>query len=270
MSRKILANVCGALALVVAVAAQAKELRMVAPIIPPHFDDQGAGRIGDVIKATLARCHYEVQYTMVPFGRHWQEYKDSASFDGLATAEADQAFPGFSTRPFMHLQDGATVMARRGLQGIKSVNELGGRNVVAFPNARQILGIEGEVANFASYGERSNRYDQIRPLFADRVDAILADGLITAHFIGVLTDSARAGSEPEIDPSLQFVFRKDISGGAATPVFSGSDCRQQFRPLLQGASKRGRRCKACASLPRSLPLYRRRPISRLLSASGSD
>lgn len=217
-------------------AAHAREVHIVAPTIPPHFDEQGKGRIGDVVRATLTRCGHEMHFTMVPFGRHWKEYQDSASFDGLATAEADQTFPGFSTLPFMHLQDGATVMAKRGLQAITSVSELKDRHVVAFPNARQILGIEADTGTFASYAERSNRFDQLRPLFADRVDAILADGLITAHFIGVLTAGARAGQEPGIDPSRQFVFRKIFQSGPQRLFFRDqaltSDFDHCFKQLL--------------------------------------
>jgi polar amino acid transport system substrate-binding protein len=228
MTRKLLGNFCGVAALMLAVTANAKEIHMVAPIIPPHFDEQGKGRIGDVIKAALAKCGYQLRFTMVPFGRHWKEYRDSSDLDALATAEADQTFPGFSTLPFMNLQDGATVMATKGLQGIGSVAELQGKHVVAFPDARQILGIDGDVAAFASYAERSNRFDQLRPLFTDRVDAILADGLITAHFIGVLKDNARAGKEPGIDPSRQPVFRKIFQQGPQRLYFRDAAVTKEF------------------------------------------
>jgi ABC-type amino acid transport substrate-binding protein len=223
-------------AMLTSVGASANDIHMVAPNIPPHFNHMGNGRIGDVIRATLARCGHQVRFTMVPFGRHWKEYKDSTAFDGLATAEAGQSFPGFSTRPFMHLQDGATVMAARGLQEVSTVSDLKGRHVVAFPNASEILGIERDVPAFASYAERSNRYDQIRPLFADRVDAILADGLITAHFIGVLADEARAGREPEIDPSRRPVFRRIFQAGPQRLYFRdqtvAADFDRCFRQLL--------------------------------------
>ena len=219
---------CAALTLVLTIAANAKDIHMVAPNIPPHFDEQGKGRIGDVIKATLARCGHDVRFTMVPFGRHWKEYRNTSNIDGLATAEADQTFPGFSTLPFMHLQDGATVMAAKGLQNIKTVAELHGKRVVAFPDARKILGIEGSIATFASYAERSNRFDQLRPLFADRVDAVLADGLITAHFIGVLRANAGAGKEPEIDLSRQPAFRKIFGEGPQRLYFRDASVANGF------------------------------------------
>ncbi len=49
--------------------ARAAELQIIAPNIPPHFDKQGNGRIGDVIAAMKA-CGHTVSFTMVPFGRH--------------------------------------------------------------------------------------------------------------------------------------------------------------------------------------------------------
>ena len=78
--------------------AEPKELHLIAPNIPPHFDDMGRGRIGDVIRAVLERCGQTVRFTMVPFGRHWNDYEKNGGYDGLATAEADQVFPGFTTK----------------------------------------------------------------------------------------------------------------------------------------------------------------------------
>ena len=60
----------------VAWVAGSKELQMIAPEIPPHFDVQGRGRIGDVISAVLTRCGHQVKFTVVPFGRHWHDYKE--------------------------------------------------------------------------------------------------------------------------------------------------------------------------------------------------
>lgn len=192
---------------------QAKDLRMIAPTIPPHFDSEGRGRIGDVVRAVLKRCGHAVRFSMVPFGRHWKDYADDDSFDGLATAEADQTFPGFTTKPFMRLQDGATVVAGRGLETMTSAAQLTGKRIVAFPNADKILGIEKETHVFKSFSMRADRFDQIRPLFAGRADAILADGLITAHFIGILRERHKADKEPDVDPDQAVVFRKIFASG---------------------------------------------------------
>jgi len=195
-----------------AAAGHARELHMIAPEIPPHFDKAGNGRIADVVRAALGRCGHQVRFTIVPFGRHWKDYADSpGSFDGMATAEADQTFPGHSTKPFMHLQDGATVTPA--LAAVSSVPDLKGLRVVAFPAADKILGIEAAVPTFKSFSMRSDRFDQLRPLLAGRADAILADGLITAHFIAVLRGRAAGGNEPSIDTATRVVFRKIFEAG---------------------------------------------------------
>lgn len=219
--------------------AQAKDLRMIAPNIPPHFDTDGNGRIGDVVRAVLARCGHDVRFTVVPFGRHWKDYVDNESFDGLATAEADQKFPGHTTKPFMNLQDGATVVAGRGLEGIMSADQLRGLRVVAFPNADRILGIEAVVPTFASFDMRPDRFDQIRPLFAGRVDAVLADGLITANFIQAIRERHEIGQEPDIDPTLAVVFRKIFAPGPQRLYFRDGIVARDFDRCAQDMTDDG-------------------------------
>lgn len=220
-------------------ATHAKDVRMIAPNIPPHFGADGRGRIGDVVRAVLERCGHGVRFTMVPFGRHWKDYGDNDAFDGLATAEADQRFPGYTTKPFMHLQDGATVVAGRGLDAITSVDRLGGKRVVAFPNADKILGIEKTVPSLKNFSMRADRFDQIRPLFADRADAVLADGLITAHFIGILRDRYAAGMEPDIDPARPVVFRKIFAPGPQRLYFRDPAVARDFDRCAREMSAEG-------------------------------
>jgi polar amino acid transport system substrate-binding protein len=237
--RLALSAVCAYGTLAVASAVSAVEVNFVAPLIPPHFQEDGGGRIGDVIKAVLLECGHSARFTMVPFGRHWKEYEDGPSFTALATAEADQTFAGFSTAPFMRLQDGATVLAGGRYGGITAVPELHGASVVAFPNARTILGIEGEVARFASYVERSNRFDQLRPLFAGRTDAILADGLITAHFVGVMRQHAAEGKEVDIDPAKPLVFRRIFAAGPQRLYFREAPLARDFDRCFRVLLDRG-------------------------------
>lgn len=209
-------------------AASAIEIKMIVPNIPPHFNEQGNGRIGDVIRETLRTCGHEVSFTAVPFGRHWKDYVDNEGYDALGTAEAEQTFPGTSTLPFMNLQDGATVLMKSGLDDAVGINDLFARRIVAFPNADKILGIEAAVPRFSSFNMRANRFDQIRPLFAGRADAILADGLITAHFIGVLRDRAVAGDEPDVDPAQPVAFRKIFQAGPQRLYFRDENIARDF------------------------------------------
>ena len=230
MRTRIILSLLGAMVLasVGVVETEAREIHMVAPDIPPHFDKSGQGRIADVIRAALEKCGHGVRFTIVPFGRHWKDYIDDASFDGLATAEADQKFAGHSTKPFMRLQDGATVRGDGGLEAIVSVDQLKGMRVVAFPAADKILGIEAQVPQFKSFAMRADRFDQLRPLFAERADAVLADGLITAHFITVLRDRARAKLEPNINPSSRVAFRRIFPSGPQRLYFRDAEIASAF------------------------------------------
>ncbi len=217
---------------------QAKDILMIAPLIPPHFDEQGNGRIGDVIQATLAECGHTVRFEMVPFGRHWKDYRDFSKYDGLATAEVDQIFPGFTTRPFHHLQDGAMVLANSDLTKIQNVYELEGKRIVTFPKADKILGITHLVSQFKSFSMRSERFDQVRPLLAGRTDAILADGLITAHFLFLLKERAEAGKEPDIQWS-PVVFRRIFNKGPQRLYFRDKSIARDFDKCHEILEDRG-------------------------------
>jgi len=219
--------------------ASARDLVMIAPDIPPHFQRDGGGRIGEVIRTALNRCGHQVRFRIVPFGRHWKDYVDDASLDGLATAESDQTFPGFSTKPFIHLQDGATVLERSELKGISSPEQLSGRRVVAFPAADKILGIESVVPRFKSFDMREGRFDQLRPLFAGRADAVLADGLITAHYVSQLRERAAQGQEPDIDPSLRVVFRRMFASGPQRLYFRDRALAEDFDRCVEKIKAEG-------------------------------
>jgi len=206
--------------------AQSRSLQMIAPDIPPHFDSEGKGRIADVVRAVLDRCGHNARFAIVPFGRHWKDYPSTPHYDGLATAEADQEFPGYSTKPFMRLQDGATVLSDRNLESIVSAEELAGSNVVAFPAADKILGIEALVPRFKSFTMRADRFDQIRLLLSSRADAVMADGLITANFIRLFRERSAAGQEPALDTGRRVLFRR---------IFQPGPQRLYFRDLVVAA-----------------------------------
>jgi len=68
----------------------------------------------------------------VPFGRHWADYSEM-NYGGLATAEADQVFPGYLTKTFIHLQDGATVLVGSGLESATSIKGFSHKCIISFP-----------------------------------------------------------------------------------------------------------------------------------------
>ena len=206
---------------------QAKEITMVAPLIPPHFDEQGRGRIGDIISTVTKYCGHSVTFRMVPFGRHWADYKEH-NFAALATAEADQEFPGYTTKPFIHLQDGASVIEGSGLENAIGVESFAGKRIISFPGAQKILGIEHLIPTFASFKNQAKRFDQIRPLLAGRADAIFADGLITAYFLRLVRQRGEAGQEPDVDTTIRTKFRRIFAKGPQRLYFRDKALAEDF------------------------------------------
>lgn len=217
----------GMLSLMAAGSCHAMEIRMIAPVIPPHFDEQGGGRIGDIISTVMKHCGHSVSYRMVPFGRHWDDYRNQ-DIDGLATAEADQKFPGYSTKPFVHLQDGATVLVGSGLENATTIDDFAGKRIISFPNAQKILGIEHLIPTFASFKNQAKRFDQIRPLLAGRTDAIFADGLITAHFLELVRERGKVGLEPDVDSTIKTKFRRIFAKGPQRLYFRDKAIADDF------------------------------------------
>lgn len=239
-SRKLARYAATALAIFLSHGAASDSIRMVAPLIPPHFQEDGSGRIADVVSSALSDCGHQVEFVLVPFGRHWEDYRSDESLDGLATAEADQVFPGTTTQPFMHLQDGATVAAHSELSGITSAQQLAGKRVVAFPGADGILGIKDLVPGFESFAMRANRFDQLRPLLAGRADSILADGLITAHFIGVLRQRAEQGEEQGLDVAEKVQFHKIFNPGPQRLYFRRAELAADFDRCFAALKESGK------------------------------
>ena len=214
------------------------EILMIAPLIPPHFDKNGNGRIGDVIKRVMSDCGYKLRFEMVPFGRHWKDYRDFEKYDGLATAEGKQTFKGFSTIPFHHLQDGAIVLKYSDLKNIKSITDLKGKNVIAFPNADRILGIEKHVPSFNRFSMRPDRMDQIRPLLKKRADVILADGLITAHYLSKVKIRILEGDEPDLKWS-PVLYRKIFKKGPQRLFFKKKKVTEDFNKCFRKLKSSG-------------------------------
>jgi polar amino acid transport system substrate-binding protein len=232
MKKFYLGIIVGLLSFMLAGSCYTKEIRMVAPIIPPHFDEVGAGRIGDIISTVMKRCGHSVTYLMVPFGRHWSDYKNH-DIDGLATAESDQVFPGYSTKPFIHLQDGATVIDGNGLENAISINDFTGKRIIGFPNAQEILDIEHLIPTFARFTNQAKRFEQVRPLLAGRADAIFADGLITAHFLELVRKRGLVGLEPDVDSTIKTKFRRIFTMGPQRLYFRDKTLTADFERCHQ-------------------------------------
>ena len=75
---------------------------------------------------------------------------------------------------------------------------------------------------------RSDRFDQIRPLLAGRADVVLADGLITAHYVTQLRNRAAQGIEPDVNPNQVVEFRRVFPPGPQRLYFRDEAVARDF------------------------------------------
>ncbi len=84
----------------------------------------------------------------------------------------------------------------------------------------------------------SDRFDQLRPLLAGRSDVVLADGLITAHFIHQLKERIEAGKEPHIQWS-PVVYRRIFAKGPQRLYFRDKTVSEDFDRCYKILEERG-------------------------------
>ena len=86
-----------------ALPATARPVTILAPELPPMMTADGTGREASILKETLAACGHEVHFKVVPFGRHWNDYRDGVQaggqVDAVTTVPAGMEMPGFRSVP---------------------------------------------------------------------------------------------------------------------------------------------------------------------------
>lgn len=160
-------------------AAQAADLVISAPVLPPHMTDQGDGREADIVRETLERCGHEVTFETRFFGAHWKRYRQSERIDAVTTVPPGMDLPGHATDIYVRYQNGVSVLANSD-HDIAALSDLRGLDIVTFENGLSILGIADKRDMFGSVREVADQEVHSRLLFGERVDAVLSDGLIFA------------------------------------------------------------------------------------------
>ena len=196
----------------------AKEIIISAGNIPPHMTQDGTGREADIISATLKACGHRAKFIVQPFPQRWDKYRNDPAVDAVATVPGNFGLPGAQSVTYINYHDGVSVV---GDTAPKSLYDLSGLNVVAFTGAQSLLpGLQAARATFQSCHETSNQPEQVRRLFAGRIDAVIGDGLIFANSVARL----RAQDQKELPARFHAIF-------APTPyhmVFRDSTMQQDF------------------------------------------
>lgn len=162
--------------------------RVVVGLTPPNITTSGTGKETDFIREELRRAgvDVDVQFYVVPFGRHWSEFVRDQRFDAVATVPDSLEMQGFQSEPYISYENGITYLAETFPDGLgdEPMKTLQGYRVVAFPGASSILPKLDEARNgFSMYVERAYQYSHAVMLLTGYADAIVADRAITDFYL---------------------------------------------------------------------------------------
>ncbi|MBI1206480.1 MAG: ABC transporter substrate-binding protein [Azospirillum sp.] len=221
-------------------AASAKTLVIAAPDLPPMIDRAGDGREATIVRETLAACGHDVGFHVVPFSRHWQIYRYDPAIDAVTTVPTDLALPGYPSGVYIQYQNGASTLQASRLK-ISTLGDLTGRAVASFPSAKAILpGLEAAAPRFASYQEFADQLTHSKLLFARRIDAVLADGLIFAEYGRQLILRADHGEVLPFDPHQPERFTAIFPPTPYVMAFRDQGLRDDFDRCFATLSRSGR------------------------------
>ncbi|PWC46408.1 ABC transporter substrate-binding protein [Azospirillum sp. TSA6c] len=235
-----------------ALPAAARPVTVLAPELPPMMSADGTGREASIITETLAACGHEAHFKVVPFGRHWNDYRDSVQgsaqvggqtggqVDAVSTVPAGMEMPGPRSAPYILYQNGASVLKSSGLT-VQSLADLAGKRVITFSGAPDVLpGLRAAIPSFGDFRERADQMVHSNLLFAGRVDAVLADGLIFAEYNRQLQEKAKAAGGLPFDPAQPVQFTAIFPPTAYSMVFRDEQLRADFDRCLAEMKAKGR------------------------------
>ena len=219
--------------------AQARDVTILAPNLPPMVHPGGTGHEADIIRETLAACGHVVSFTVQPFVRHWTQFREGRH-DAVTTVPPSMDLGGFHSVTYIRYQNGISVLRGSSLP-LRTLADLQGKSVIAFKGAKDILpGLKEAIPSFSRYDENTEQLIHSNLLFAKRADAVIADGLIFAEHNRQLRTSASAGKKLPFDPSQGVVFSAVFPATPYTMVFRTAALRDDFNRCfakLQGAGR---------------------------------
>lgn len=248
MSRKIGSGLCWTLAAALCAAllpavAQARELTILTPELPPMMTADGKGREASIVSESLARCGHTAAFRVVPMGRHWIDFRDGGIGDAVTTVPLGMDMPGARSVPYILYQNGASVLKKSGLR-ISSLADLKGMRVISFVGAVDVLpGLREAIPQFSDFRERADQIIHSNLLFAERVDAVLADGLIFAEHNRQLMEKIKNGGSLSFDPRQEVVFMAIFPPTPYALMFRDPAVRDDFNRCFGELDASGRIAK---------------------------
>jgi len=138
----------------------------------------------DLINAIFKHEDQPVLFSFLSLSRRFSS-PDKWHSDGVITLPKDYQYQGvYVSAPYISYQNVVVTLAQDNLV-INDVNDLKGKNIIAFQMAKKFLGKEyvSAVEEAAEYRELSEQMRQIKMLFAKRTQALVLDISIFKHFL---------------------------------------------------------------------------------------
>ena len=160
--------------------AEARDIKVAAPILSGHFDSDGKGRSRAALDAIFNECGMTPDYVLHRWGQHWLAYEDDESFDAVAIVWDSADLTGHRTEAFIHQANGVAFRADRQLR-IRTTEDLAGLRVLGFGGAtRMFPSLARVMPTMKSYWEAPSGFATTQALVNGDVDVFLTDGLIFA------------------------------------------------------------------------------------------
>lgn len=189
-SRGVFITFCS-LCLLLSSSVFAEKITLIAGLVkaPYIIEENGSGTQLDIVREAMKKENVEVNFIHVPLARGMTTYQ-SYNLGGVITLPTDFEYPNlFMSQPYINYQNVAISLSESQL-AINTLQDLSGKSVVAFQNAKKFLGEEyNKVVSYAiDYRELAQQEKQIEMLFMRRTEVIVLDLDIFLYFVKTHSD----------------------------------------------------------------------------------
>lgn len=232
---KALVTITGIFASLATFAADAKEINLGMRQVSPYVIKTDSGYSGldyEIIAAALAKKGHTLKVTILPFARLVATFNENTALDAASPVVSTFNVNGTMTDSFITYTNVGLSMEKAQVP-VKTVEDFGKVRVIAFQNAKNVLGsaFQAAVEGNSKYREEANQQLQLKALFNDRTDVVIGERRILKFFINDPSTEVDAGLKT-VEHNLfnpvnySVVFRdaalaKDFNEGLAAIKASG-------------------------------------------------
>lgn len=187
-------------------------VEMLAGLPKPPFiiEENGAGLQLDIVREAFISVNHSVNFTHLPLGRSISGFK-RFNADGIITLPTEYQHPSiFVSKPYIKYQNVAVSLTDSDLS-IDKIQDLSGKSVIAFQNAKKFLGDDynASISLSTDYREIADQIQQIEMLFSRRTEVVILDVNIFKHFV-----KANVGGRYNQDFTIHSIFAvREYSAG---------------------------------------------------------